>query len=90
MNDSEVMTVDDVAEYLKLHKQTVSKMAQRGDLPGTLIANRWRFKRTDIEEMLNTTKEEKPKGDPTNEVKEDGADSYRVGVEVINEVEGRA
>jgi excisionase family DNA binding protein len=90
MDDSEVMTVDDVAEYLKLHKQTVSKMAQRGKLPGVLIANRWRFKRDDVEAMLNTTKDEKPKGDPANEVKEDGADSYRVGVEVTNDVEGRA
>ncbi len=84
MDDSEVMTVDDVAEYLKLHKQTVSKMAQRGKLPGTLIANRWRFKRTDVEAMLNTSDKLMPLANVID------APSDMVGVTVISEEDGQA
>ncbi len=51
------MTVDDAADYLKLNRQTIMRMAARGELPGVKIARRWRFKRTDIEAMLSFPKQ---------------------------------
>ena len=39
------MTVEQVAEYLQLNTQTVSRMAQRGDLPAAKVGRHWRFRK---------------------------------------------
>jgi excisionase family DNA binding protein len=54
---NEVMTVAEAADYLRLNRQTIMRMAARGELPGVKIARRWRFKRTDIEAVLNATQD---------------------------------
>ena len=48
----EIMTVDDVAAYLKLSKITVYKLSQKGELPGFRIGNSWRFRKAEIEKMV--------------------------------------
>jgi excisionase family DNA binding protein len=53
MADNEIMTVEEVAAYLRLHKQTVMRLAARGELPGVKVANQWRFKRANIEATLD-------------------------------------
>ncbi len=47
MNDlaSEVMTVDEMAVYLRLHPLTVRAMARKGDLPVFKVGRQWRAKR---------------------------------------------
>ena len=50
--DSEIMTVDEVAEYLKLSKITIYKLAKKGELPAFRIGNSWRFHRAKIEELI--------------------------------------
>jgi excisionase family DNA binding protein len=45
-----IMTVNELAIYLRLHEQTVYKMAKEGRLPAYKVGNRWRFKR----EMIDT------------------------------------
>jgi len=52
-NGQEVMTVRDVAAFLRLHEQTVYKMAKDGTLPAYKISNRWRFVRLDVEQWLS-------------------------------------
>ncbi len=47
-----IMTVGDVAEYLSLDPQTVSRKAQTGELPGFKVGNRWRFDRDDIDRWI--------------------------------------
>ncbi len=39
----EIMTMDELAEYLKISKSTLYKLAQDDKLPGTKIGKRWRF-----------------------------------------------
>ncbi len=97
MSDIEVMTVEDVADFLKLHKLTVMKMARQGKIPGVLIANRWRFKRSDVEAMLNTTKVDDNDSNQNHSGKEPmplanviDAPSDLVGVTVISEEDGQA
>ena len=46
---NEVMTVDEVAQYLRLGRRVVYRLAQQGDLPGRKIANRWRFHLREVE-----------------------------------------
>ncbi|MGH2403180.1 MAG: helix-turn-helix domain-containing protein [bacterium] len=47
-----ILTVQEVAAYLRLHAVTVYRMAQNGDLPAFRVGRRWRFKRDQIEQWL--------------------------------------
>jgi len=39
----DIMTMDELAEYLKISKSTLYKLAQENKLPGQKIGKRWRF-----------------------------------------------
>ena len=41
----DIMTVNEVAAYLKLHVSTVYKLAQEEKIPCIKIGGRWRFSR---------------------------------------------
>jgi excisionase family DNA binding protein len=47
-----VLTIDDLAEYLKISKSTLYKLAQEGALPGQKIGRHWRFHREAVDEWL--------------------------------------
>jgi excisionase family DNA binding protein len=47
-----VLTIDDMAEYLKISKSTLYKLAQEGALPGQKIGRHWRFHRDAVDEWL--------------------------------------
>lgn len=44
----EIMTLQDVAEYLKLAERTVYGYAQKNLLPGIKVGSAWRFRKADI------------------------------------------
>ena len=48
----ELVTVQEVASYLKMNPQTIYRFAQRGRIPAIKVGNRWRFRPTDIEAWL--------------------------------------
>ena len=50
-DNSIIMTVDEVAEYLKLSKITVYKLTQKGEIPGFRIGSSWRYNREIINEI---------------------------------------
>lgn len=54
-----VMTIEDLALYLKLSKSTLYKLAVQGKLPGQKVGRHWRFHRDSIDAWL---KERKPEG----------------------------
>jgi excisionase family DNA binding protein len=45
----QILTVKDVAEYLKVNERTVYRMAAAGTLPAFKVGASWRFKREEIE-----------------------------------------
>jgi excisionase family DNA binding protein len=47
-----IMTVHDVAEYLRLSEAKVYKMANEGRVPALRIGKSWRFKRELIDEWI--------------------------------------
>ncbi|MBU4352912.1 MAG: helix-turn-helix domain-containing protein [Nanoarchaeota archaeon] len=47
-----VMTVHDLARYLRLSEAKVYKMAKAGFIPAIRIGKSWRFKRDVIDEWL--------------------------------------
>lgn len=50
--ESDVMTLQQVAEYLQLSEMTIYRMAREGRLPGIKIGRLWRFRRADIERWM--------------------------------------
>jgi len=42
-NDSKVMTVEEIAEYLRVHKSTVYRLLRRGGIPAFKLGSDWRF-----------------------------------------------
>ena len=49
----EIMTIDDVAKYLRVSERTIYDWAQKGILPGGKIGTTWRFKSADIQRWVN-------------------------------------
>ena len=48
----EVLTLKQVADYLKVSEITVHRLTQRGVLPGVKIGRQWRFSKQSITELL--------------------------------------
>ncbi|ECG8599717.1 helix-turn-helix domain-containing protein [Escherichia coli] len=48
----QIMTVKDVASYLKLNERTVYRMATSAKIPAFKVGTSWRFKREDIEKWI--------------------------------------
>ena len=52
--DDEILTVMDVARFLRVPKSTVYKLARVGQLPASKIGKHWRFLRRDIHEWMHS------------------------------------
>ncbi len=51
-SETSIMTADEVADYLKLSKITVYKLAKDGAIPGFRVGGSWRFNKDNIEKMM--------------------------------------
>lgn len=51
-----LMTLEEVAAYLRLSKDTVYRMAQTGKIPASKVGNQWRFRREEVEAWLEQHK----------------------------------
>ena len=49
----DVLTVAQVAEYLKLSDKTIRRMISSGQLKASKVRGSWRIKETDVEKYLN-------------------------------------
>ena len=47
-----LMTVKEVAQYLKLNYMTIYKLAQKGKIPASKVGGNWRFKKDILDEWL--------------------------------------
>jgi excisionase family DNA binding protein len=52
-----IMTIKEIAEYLKIPKSTVYKLAQEGSIPAQKVGRHWRFKREVIDRWLENRSE---------------------------------
>lgn len=52
-NTGQVMTLDELATYLKLPKSTLYKLVQQGRVPGQKLGKQWRFGRAAIDRWLD-------------------------------------
>jgi len=49
MNPTNVMTVKDLAVYLRAHPSTIYRMLKKGSLPAFRVGSDWRFNVEDID-----------------------------------------
>ena len=57
--DTEFLTVEEVAEYLRLPLSTVYKLAQDNKLPGFKVGKHWRFKKSSIDGWIEQQEQER-------------------------------
>ena len=55
----QIMTVKDVASYLKLNERTVYRMATSAKIPALKVGTSWRFKREEIEKWIEEQKNDR-------------------------------
>jgi PTS system nitrogen regulatory IIA component len=53
MTDGDILTIEEVAKYLRVSGRTVYDWAQKGEIPSGKIGTVWRFKRGEIERWVN-------------------------------------
>ena len=62
----EILTIEEVAAYLKAGRRTVYRLAANGQIPAFKLGGVWRFRRAELERWIAArigTQEEKPKPD---------------------------
>ena len=52
----DILTIKDVAEYLKVTERTLYRLAQEGRIPAFKVGASWRFKRADIDTWIENQK----------------------------------
>lgn len=48
----EILTIDEVAAFLKAGKRTVYRLAANGKLPAFKLGGTWRFRRSDLDKWI--------------------------------------
>ena len=54
----EIMTIRELAVFLKIKEKTAYKLVAEGKLPGFKVGGAWRFKRNDLEVWIDRQKDE--------------------------------
>ncbi len=53
---SDIMTIKEVAEYLKLNEKTAYRLAAEGKVPGFKVGGAWRFHKSDLDAWIKKQK----------------------------------
>lgn len=48
----EILTIDEVAAFMKAGKRTVYRLAASGELPAFKLGGTWRFRRSDLDKWI--------------------------------------
>ena len=52
MQNQNIMTIKQVAEYLKVSRRTIYKLVKEGTIPTFKIMNMWRFEQSQIDQWI--------------------------------------
>jgi len=53
MAEDDILTLEEVAKYLRVSERTVYDCAQKGEIPAGKIRTAWRFKKSEIDKWVN-------------------------------------
>jgi excisionase family DNA binding protein len=48
----DILTIKEVADYLKLTERTLYRLAQEGKIPAFKVGGSWRFRRDDLDHWI--------------------------------------
>ena len=54
--DDQILTLKEVAAYLRLAEKTAYRLASEGKLPGFKVGGSWRIKKDDLEKWIESQK----------------------------------
>ncbi len=60
MSDEGILTMKEVAEYLKIAEKTAYRFALEGKIPGFKVGGAWRFRKSEIDRWIS---EQEKKGE---------------------------
>ena len=49
---TDILTIREVAEYLKLNEKTTYRLAAEGKIPGFKVGGAWRFRKAEIDRWI--------------------------------------
>jgi len=52
----DVLTIDELSEYLRISKSSLYKLAQEGKVPGQKVGRHWRFRKDAIDRWLDDSR----------------------------------
>ena len=55
-----VLTIGELAGYLRISRSSLYKLAQAGKIPGQKVGKHWRFRKEAIDRWLEKARVEKP------------------------------
>jgi excisionase family DNA binding protein len=58
----EILTLDEVAVFLKAGKRTVYRLAQNGQIPAFKLGGTWRFRRSELDRWIDAKSNQKKGG----------------------------
>lgn len=61
MPNDNIMTVKELADYLKIAEKTAYRFASEGKVPGFKVGSAWRFRKSEIDRWISG--QEKSSGD---------------------------
>ena len=53
-SDGSILTIKEVADYLKVNERTVYRLAGAKKIPAFKVGGTWRFQRSDIEQWIKS------------------------------------
>lgn len=53
--ETEILTLEEVAAYLKAGKRTVYRLAQKGEIPAFKLGGTWRFRSSDLDQWIGAS-----------------------------------
>lgn len=62
-NSDQVMTLEELAAYLKIPKSTLYKLVQEGRVPGQKLGKQWRFGKAVIDRWLDSEQSSAGRGE---------------------------
>ena len=54
--EDRLLTLREVAEYLRLKERTIYKWAEEGAIPASKLGSAWRFRKSDVDEWVEEHK----------------------------------
>jgi len=53
------MTLEEVARYLQVSKDSIYRLAQKGKIPASKLGNLWRFRKEEVDEWMRNNRNRK-------------------------------